>query len=95
MSMNSIKKVNCPKCDNSQDFEIWNSINVSLDPRLKERVLNRSVLTFECEKCGYKEEGIYPLLYHDMDKKLMLFLLPKDEYNEERFEKLDEAFRFT
>ena len=89
MSLNSTQKIYCPKCSNCQEFEIWESVNVTLDPKLKEKVLNRNLMTFECDKCGYKAEGVYPLLYHDMDKKLIIYLVPKDEYNEERFERMD------
>lgn len=89
MSMSSIQKINCPQCDNPQDFEIWESVNVKLDPNLKEKILNRHLLAFKCNKCGQKTVFVYPLLYHDMDKKFMIYLVPEDEYNEEQFEKLD------
>ena len=32
MSMHHIEQIKCPKCGKDADFEIWNSINVDLNP---------------------------------------------------------------
>ena len=88
MSLNSIQEVNCPQCGNTQNFVRWDSVNVTLDPDLKEKVLNRDIMTFECEKCDQKTVFIYQFLYHDMDKKILIHLVPEDEYNDVKFDSL-------
>jgi len=91
----------CPHCDSSQDFKIYDSINVTLNPDFKEKLLNGELTTFKCENCGYSVETAYLLLYHDMDKKLMIYLDPNSELCEEQLEEssmlpsmLDPSYQF-
>ena len=81
MSMSSIQKIKCPECGNNQDFEIWQSVNVSLDPHLKQKILDRSLVTFRCDRCAQETEFYYPILYHDMNKRIMIYLIPSNEEN--------------
>jgi predicted RNA-binding Zn-ribbon protein involved in translation (DUF1610 family) len=87
MSMPDETTITCPKCGNEQSFTIWNSVNISLDPDLKQKIISRELVTFSCEKCGNKSPVVYPMLYHDMDANLMIWLLPGDEPPEDGFAK--------
>lgn len=40
MSQRQSTTVTCPQCGHSQDFFIWSSLNVSLDPDEKPRLLS-------------------------------------------------------
>lgn len=62
-----IKKVTCPNCGTEDDFTIFTSINVTLDPELQKKMENGELFIWECPKCGKKYICIYPFLYHDMD----------------------------
>jgi len=66
----------CPKCGESQNQEIWHSVNVSLDSDMKEKVLNSEFNVFVCGHCGVVLQIEWPMLYHDMSGKLMIRLLP-------------------
>jgi hypothetical protein len=66
----------CPECDLEQLFTVYDSVNVSLNSDYKKRLINGELTVFTCDACGYQVEVIYPLLYHDMENKLMVYLDP-------------------
>lgn len=55
-------------------IQLYQTVNVSIDPALKERVLNRSINCAKCPKCDQEIEVGANLLYHDMKKELMVWL---------------------
>lgn len=77
MSRKTTIPLNCPACGRAHQFGAWQSINVKLDPQEKPRLLDGSLTRFTCEGCGHTADVVYPLLYHDMDKRLMVWLLPE------------------
>ncbi len=72
MSHSETITVTCPKCKNKQPFTVWQSVNVTLEPALKQKLLDRSLITLKCEKCGHEVGVEQELMYHDMDRKLMI-----------------------
>ena len=66
MSQMSPTDLQCPQCGNTQKTMVWSSLNVTLDPDLKDRLYAGEVNVFECEDCGEKVWINAPLLYHDM-----------------------------
>ena len=68
--------VDCGNCGNPQSFVAWESLNVSLDKEQKENLLAGELTKFTCKKCGWSGDVVYPLLYHDMEKQLMIWLFP-------------------
>jgi hypothetical protein len=73
MSKINRAKVTCPKCNKEVDVEIWDSVNVTLDPEAKERILAKEFFLHKCPFCGSGISLNYQCLFHDMDKKLMIF----------------------
>jgi hypothetical protein len=78
MSVHEKIEVTCPSCKAVQLFTIWNSINATESPPLKTRLLNGDLTMFRCEACGESTHIDYPLLYHDMSRHLMIWLVPLD-----------------
>jgi hypothetical protein len=74
MSFSNEITITCPACQHPQAFTAWQSINVTLDPELKEKLLDRSLATFHCEKCDHTAGVNQGLLYHDMDRHVMIML---------------------
>jgi len=74
MSHSKSIAIACPACHHQQAFTAWQSINVTLDPALKERLLDRRLVTFHCVKCGHRAGVNQGLLYHDMDRHVMIML---------------------
>jgi hypothetical protein len=78
MSMPQSQLLTCPKCGHQQQFVIWQSLNVTLNPQEKEQLLNGSLTRFICEECTNSVQVNYPLLYHDMEKQFMIWLWPAE-----------------
>lgn len=72
MSNCNTTQITCPKCQHPQDFTIWNSVNVDLDSSLKDQILSGELTRFKCDQCQHTSEVVYPLLYHDMTRKMMV-----------------------
>ena len=70
MSKNHKMEIQCPKCRRRSSFTIWDSVNVSLNPELKEKIIDQSLFNFNCPSCQTDVLVQYPLIYHDMDRKL-------------------------
>lgn len=62
----------CPKCGQAQECPPWTSINVTLDPSLKQELLDRRLNRFTCAKCGYEAEIAASFIYHDMAQQVMI-----------------------
>jgi len=61
-------------CGNTQPFTVWGSVNASLDPELKGKLLDGTLTLFKCEKCGDSGQVPYELMYHDMEQKVMFLV---------------------
>lgn len=98
MSSSPVKQVCCPVCRHIQDFTLWNFVDVTDDPERKQALLNGALTRMTCDKCGAETDVIYPLLYHDAEFRLMIWLIPgrgqpgDDEY---KIEEIDAALAAT
>lgn len=63
----------CPKCKGEGEMEIWSSVNVSLDPELREKIMDDSLFLWTCPHCGEKIFVPFGTMYHDMTNRFMLF----------------------
>ena len=70
---------NCSHCGRSTSVPTRQSLNTALDPELKSRVKDGSLFVWECPYCGQRNLAQFPLLYHDPEAKLMVWLLPGEE----------------
>ena len=75
MSKNHTETIKCPSCRKKQTFTIWDSVNVSIDPQLKQKLLNRELTTFICKHCGVDANIESNCLYHDMEKGILVWLM--------------------
>lgn len=83
------EQITCPHCQCNSPMTVWESINVTLDPEIKDQLLNGELFRWKCEICG--SEAIVPFgtLYHDMTNKFMLFFSPWDDENTQPDESID------
>lgn len=79
MSLPRSETIECPGCGGSQEVFVWASVNVTTDPHLKRAVLDGSVARFECRACRHPTKIECDLLYHDMTKRLAVWLKYPDE----------------
>ncbi len=75
MSKAAPASLNCPFCGTAQEVNLYDSVNVSVDPELKDAVLEQTINTFNCFNCSKNVSVHKNLLYHDMDNKLLIYLL--------------------
>lgn len=66
----------CPRCSAVQPFRAWQTVNTRISPEAAAQVLDCSLFLFQCQKCGAQAQLLHPLLYHDMEKRLMIYLMP-------------------
>ena len=67
-------KARCRRCGAEEEIPAWNIINTKDNPELKEQLLEGKLFLWNCPRCGADNLIKYPLLYHDPDQHLLLWL---------------------
>jgi hypothetical protein len=57
---------------------MWSSLNATLDPDHKRQLLDGELFRFKCSACGGETPIVYPMLYHDMERRFMIWMCPPD-----------------
>ena len=70
-------EVHCPHCGKTHILQVYGSINSSEDPSLAAQAGDGSLFIWECPGCGQRNLLKSELLYHDPDRKFMIWLLPE------------------
>lgn len=83
----------CPECEKQFEITIYESINVSVHPLLKEKVLNGEIFEAKCPICNNTYDICYDCLYHDMGKKFFIWFAPND--NKEIRESLNKSINLA
>lgn len=78
MSRYHTETITCPKCGAEGEFRIWDSVNTTLDPELKEKVRSGELFVWTCPGCGSKITVDYPTLYHQMEDRVMIYYAPNE-----------------
>ncbi|MDD1656472.1 MAG: CpXC domain-containing protein [Methanomicrobiales archaeon] len=83
-------QMECPRCHHTQEVEYWRSLNVTVDPDRKEKLLSGEINVFLCEQCSYRSFLAAHFLYTDMEKKFSVLLVnwelvQNDEYLKNTF----------
>jgi hypothetical protein len=73
MSLPNQTPVTCPKCGHTQEFTSWQSLNVTADPEKKAQLLAGDLTRFTCAQCRTSADVMYPMLYHDMQQRVMIW----------------------
>jgi hypothetical protein len=59
--------------------DLYDSVNVTFDPELKNLILDGKINVITCSSCGKESYIDKSLLYHDMDANVMIYVHPKPE----------------
>lgn len=73
MSQRCNEYITCPKCSYDGEYEYWSSINIDLNPELREKIFNEEIFIWTCPKCGTKVFVPFGTIYHDMRHRFMIF----------------------
>lgn len=76
MSTQMTEEVGCPQCGAAVRTELWPGVNAAERPELRARVLDETLFDWRCPECGYRARFVYPFLYHDPNRKFMVYLSP-------------------
>ena len=68
----------CSNCKNKFKARLYDSINVTSDPSLIQLVSSEKFNVVECPKCHQEFYVAKEFLFHDMNKKIMMWIKPKD-----------------
>lgn len=89
MSIKNIYPIRCPKCKAELEAELYDSINVTDAPALRDQLMANELNAVECIHCGFKFRVDKRLLYNDPERRVMVFWFPgnEEEYrtNKEEF----------
>lgn len=89
MSLKNTQKIKCPDCGTEGEFTIWQSINTKLNPQAKEDLLSGKLFAYTCPKCKKVHYVNYGLLYHQMEKQLMIYYAISKEDEKEILDTFD------
>ena len=84
MSMPCFSIITFPKCNHESDYMALYSINATLNPEMKNEILNDTLFNWVCPHCGERFYAPYDFLYHDMENGLFTWYR-KDELELRRF----------
>lgn len=97
MSMVHKEEIICPKCQAHGEFDIWESMNVDLNPELRDKVFSEDAFFYKCPECGAEIAVPYDFVYHDMTHKFIImfsFFEPEDfDYEPYELPLLSEAMK--
>jgi len=74
----------CPECGHEQEIHVIPSVNVTVEPEMREKVLSGEIFLFTCEKCGFAGFAGYPFIYEDKETAggFLIYLEPECEDRE-------------
>lgn len=71
------KNIVCPQCSEEAEAKLYLSVNVTNSPDLKNDLISGKLVNHRCEVCGSESHLAYPILYNDMKKRVMVYLIPE------------------
>jgi len=74
----------CPECGHEQEIHVIPSVNVTVEPEMREKVISGEIFLFTCEKCGFSGFAGYPFIYEDKETAggFLIYLEPECEDRE-------------
>lgn len=92
MSTQMNKDVSCPHCGAAVKTQMWPGISAEENPELRARVLDETLFDWKCPACSYEAQLVYPCLYHDKNRKFMIYVVPNGNDCALRSVDVSEAF---
>ena len=77
-------EIECSHCGLKQNVDICESIDVSADPDLRQKLFQGLINVFKCQKCEKHTFISVPLFYHDMEKRFCVQFFPFDWLEDDR-----------
>lgn len=83
MSEKQPYSIKCPKCGESQEAELYESVNVTREPDLREKLMTNKINEVVCKSCNFSFRVDKPFLYIDQENMVLIYLIPaeQDQYD--------------
>ncbi|MCH5202409.1 MAG: CpXC domain-containing protein [Oscillospiraceae bacterium] len=93
MQKSVIKEIICPKCNQTTEGKLYTSVNATNNPHLRNEILEENLFRWRCHSCGHEASLTYPMLYNDMKKRFMIYLIPEIDRFQLADNELEEEFK--
>ena len=80
------RNVTCNQCNEVMEYDVFDSVNVTLNPILKDKVINDELFVLTCPKCGKMFYLSYPFTYNDMDVLYMIRYINNENVDKQKEE---------
>lgn len=71
----------CPQCGACQKLDIYETVNIAVDPSMRDRVASGELFRGRCETCGCEIPLSYDCVYKDIAHRFMIYLIPPQTPN--------------
>ena len=75
MSLPRKVNVTCPECKKAFQTTVFDSINTDYSPNIAESIISGELFDVKCPHCGNIAHLEYDVLYHDIERGAMIWLL--------------------
>lgn len=75
MSNSTRMEINCQRCGKNFTATVWRSINTDLYENVQRDVINGKLFEAVCPFCKYEASLSYDILYHDLKRQAMIWVL--------------------
>ena len=55
---------------------MWTVVNVSQNPEFRDKIFDETLFDWKCPHCGGQAQLVSRCLYHDFERKFMVYLIP-------------------
>lgn len=86
------RDIGCPSCGAAVRTRMWPGVCAQERPELRAKMLDETFFDWTCPECGYSAQFEYPCLYHDRERKFMVYLAPSGSGRE--FQPVDVGEKF-
>jgi len=79
MSKSKTFNIKCPSCGTQQDVDLYEAVNVAVEPELKQVLLENRLNRVGCADCDASFRVDMPLLYSDPKHNILIHWIPETE----------------
>lgn len=79
MSEFEMEYVTCENCKSEYTVKVWDELDITENPALREKILRDEIITSKCKVCNHENTTVYPVICIDNKMKIIIWYLPVDE----------------
>lgn len=79
MSEFEMEYVTCENCKSEYTVKVWDELDITENPALREKILRDEIITSKCKVCNHENTTVYPVICIDNEMKIIIWYLPVEE----------------